>query len=136
MIKTNKSSIRQEQVPHAALVVEDNLLVAEAIADGLTAIGYNSVETAGSVNAALDVVDKENIELAVIETDVRGASTEPVLNALDGKDVAHVVASSYGCNPLPGHAPYLQKPFGLNQLRSAVDQARHLASIRSWNRLH
>ena len=133
---TDKSLIRQELPPHAALVVEDNLLVAEAIADGLVAIGYATVATAGSVNAALDVVDREDIELAVIETDVRGDSTEPVLNALDAKDVAHVVASSHGCNPLPGHAPYLQKPFGFNQLKSAVDQARHQASIRSWNRMH
>lgn len=132
----NRPLGQQEDVSPSALVVEDNALVAEAIADGLTAIGYATVETAGSVSAALYAVDKENIELAVIETDVRGDSTEPVLNALDAKDVAHVVASSNGCNPLPGHAPYLQKPFGLNQLKSAVDQARHLASIRSWNRLH
>lgn len=132
----NKPFGQQEDASPSALVVEDNSLVAETIADGLTAIGYTSVETVGSLKAALDAVNSENIDLAVIETDVRGHSTEPVLNALDAKDVAHVVASSHGCNPLPGHAPYLQKPFGLNQLKSAVDQARHQASIRSWNRLH
>jgi CheY-like chemotaxis protein len=132
----NKPLNPHGDVSPSALVVEDNALVAETIAEGLTAIGYASVETVSSVNAALDALNTENIDLAVVETDVRGHSTESVLDALDAKDVAHVVASSEGCNPLPGHAPYLQKPFGFDQLKSAVDQARHLASIRSWKRLH
>jgi len=122
--------------PPSALVVEDNTLVAETIADGLSVMGYARVETVSSVKAALKVIGEENIDLAVLETDVRGHSTEPVLDALDATDVAHVVASSDGCNPLPGHAPYLQKPFGLSQLKSAVSQARNQASVRSWNRLH
>jgi CheY-like chemotaxis protein len=123
-------------LPQSALVVEDNRLVAETIADGLSAMGYFPVETVSSVNEALEAVDNENIFLAVVETDVGGDSTEPVLNALDAKDVAHVVASWDGCKPLPGHAPYLQKPFGFHQLKSAVEQATHQASIRSWNRVH
>lgn len=131
---TNQHSGPQTNAPPSALVVEDNLLVAETIADGLSAIGYAPVETVGSVKAALDAVDEENIDLAVLETDVRGHSAEPVLDALDAKGVAHIVASTDGCNPLPGHAPYLQKPFGFSQLKSAVDQAREQAAVRSWNR--
>jgi len=120
----------------SALVVEDNTMVAETIADGLSAMGYASVETVSSVKAALNAVGEEDIDLAVLETEVRGKSTESVLVALDATDIAHVVTSTDGCNSLPGHAPYLQKPFGLSQLRSAVSQARDQASVRSWNRLH
>lgn len=119
----------------SALVVEDNPFVAETIADGLHKIGYGSVETVSSVDAALNTVSEEKLDVAVVEIDVKGGSTEPVLDALDAKNVAHVVASCHPCNPLPGDAPYLQKPFGLGELRSAVDQARYQASIRSWKRL-
>lgn len=122
--------------PQAALVVEDNLLVAETIADGLNAIGCAPVECVTSVNAALKAVNDHAVDIAVLETDVKGQSTEPVLDALDSKDIAHVVASLDGCNPLPGHAPYLQKPFGFSELKTAVSQARQQASVRSWNRVH
>ena len=119
--------------PEAALVVEDNALVAETIADGLTAMGCESVECVTSVRAALNAVSHHDVDIAVVETDVRGQSTEPVLDALDAKDVAHVIASHDACNRLPGNAPYLQKPFGFVELRDAVSQAQQLASIRSWN---
>lgn len=121
--------------PQVALIVEDNALVAETIADGLIAIGCESVECVSSVNAALKAVDNHDVDIAVVETDVRGQSTEPVLAALDAKDIAHVVASLDGCNPLPGHAPYLQKPFGFAELKAAVGQAREQASVRLWNRV-
>jgi DNA-binding response OmpR family regulator len=136
VITSNLPPTQEANAPPVALIVEDNHLVAETLADGLSALGYASVETVSTVKGALDAVGNENVALAVLETDVRGHSTEPVLDALDASDVAHVVASSDGCNPLPGHAPYLQKPFGFSQLKSAVDQAREQASIRSWNRVH
>ncbi|MBB6245135.1 hypothetical protein [Rhodanobacter sp. A1T4] len=136
MTTTNQQPDPGANAPLKALVVEDNPLVAETIADGLSAIGYAPVESVSSVKSALNAVNDQDVDLAVLETDVRGHSTEPVLDALDSKDIAHIVASSDGCNPLPGHAPYLQKPFGFSQLKSAVDQAREQASVRSWDRLH
>jgi DNA-binding response OmpR family regulator len=135
MAADKRSSPETIETP-SALVVVDNPLLAETVADGLSAIGYAAVKSVDSVKAALDAVDGENIDLAVLETDVRGHSTEPVLVALNSKDIAHVVASFDGCNSLPGQAPYLQKPFGFSQLKSAVSQAREQASVRSWNRLH
>lgn len=104
MITTNPPPSQETNAPPVALIVEDNHLVAETLADGLTTLGYAVVETTNTVKGALDAVSGKNVVLAVLETDVRGQSTEPVLEALDESDVAHVVASSDGCNPLPGHA--------------------------------
>ena len=136
MITADQQSGSRGDAHLSALVVESNKLVAETIVDALSDIGYEPVETASSIQAALDIVDEENIDLAILETDVRGHSTEPVLIALDAKDIAHVVASSEGCVQLPWRAPYLQKPFGLSELKAAVSHAHALASVRSWNRLH
>ncbi|MBB6186195.1 hypothetical protein [Rhodanobacter sp. MP7CTX1] len=124
-----------DEPPHSALVVEDNKLVAETIADGLTAMGCESVECVTSVKAALKAVDEHDVDIAVVEAKVRGQSTEPVLDALNANDVAHVVASHEAPNPLPQHAPYLQKPFGLPALKDAVSRAQQLMSVRSWDQV-
>lgn len=130
----NKPSDGEKIAPPEALVVEDNMLVAETIADGLEALGYSPVKTVSTVKSALDVVGNEPIDLAVLETDVRGHSTETVIEALDAKGIAHVVASSDGRNPLSSQAPYLQKPFSFSQLKSAVTKALKQASAHLLNR--
>jgi DNA-binding response OmpR family regulator len=119
---------------NAALVVEDDSLLAETIADGLEELGCSPVLRVTSITSALKVIENDDIRLAVVDTEVRGLSTEPVLERLDASDVAHVVASYDNCKSLPGHAPYLQKPFGFFQLKVAVMHAREMASVRAWSR--
>ncbi|WP_458070861.1 hypothetical protein [Rhodanobacter sp. BL-MT-08] len=122
--------------PEALVVVEDNVLVAETIADGLEALGYSPVETVSTVKGALDAVRNNPIDLAVLETDVRGHSTEAVLEALDARDIAHVVASTDDRNTLPSKAPYLLKPFSFYQLKNVVTKALKQASARLPKRQH
>jgi DNA-binding NtrC family response regulator len=123
-------------LPPTALVVEENALLAETIADGLGRLVSTPVASVTSISAALDVIETQDVQMAVVDTSVRGQSTEVVLNLLDATDIPHVVASFDGCIRLPGHAPYLQKPFSFYQLKAAVAQAREQAAVRSWNRVH
>ena len=129
-----RTSDESKTLQPQALVVEDNTLVAETIADGLSTLGYAPIEIVSTANAALEAVLNEDVNLAVLETAVRGHSTEVVMEALDSKDIAHVVTYSDSCHRAPGHAPYLRKPFGFCQLKDAVTQAIEQASVRSWNR--
>ncbi|WP_458070808.1 hypothetical protein [Rhodanobacter sp. BL-MT-08] len=134
MSTPNKPFDAEKLAPPKALVVEDNMLVAETIADGLEVLGYSPVETVSTVKGALDSVADEPIELAVLETDVRGHSTEAVLEALDAKDVAHVIASTESCDALSTEGTYLQKPFSFFQLKNAVAKAARQVSQRISNR--
>jgi len=119
----------------AALVVEDNALVAETIADGLGELGYSTVKTVGSVEKAINVVSRDLVDMAIVETSVGSRSTQPVLDALGANNTAHVVvATSTWFGSRPTNVPYLEKPFGFYQLRTAVNDARDQASIRSRNR--
>lgn len=44
MVNSEQPSTQESNGPHDALVVEDNRLVAETIADGLNALGMNQLK--------------------------------------------------------------------------------------------
>ena len=76
--------------PARLLVADDDQLTLRFLADNLTADGY-TVATAGSVGAARIVLEREPVDLIVI--DVNG-NTLPLLDALRAGDLHHVGAQT------------------------------------------
>lgn len=111
------------------LLVEDSLIIAMDAEDILARLGACRVATAASVAAALDELDAEQFEVAVLDVNLGPETSLPVADALRRAGVPFVFATGYGEQlALPEeHAgtPVLQKPYtALNMSRVLEDLLR------------
>jgi CheY-like chemotaxis protein len=96
------------KVPNAqtgrVLIVEDEALVALDLANMLRVLGYNSVETVSSVQEALSVLRKDaRPSLAIVDVNLAGESSEPVVEKLRSLGTQTILASGYAhADSLPG----------------------------------
>jgi DNA-binding response OmpR family regulator len=100
------------------LVVEDEFLVASLIEDMLQAAGC-VVSPASRVAEALDAVDHETYDAAVLDVNLGGDRIDPVADALSRHNVPFIFVTGYSMGALPGeHAarPRLCKPFRMADL--------------------
>ena len=109
------------------LVVEDEFLVATLIEDMLVAAGCVVAGPVPRLSEALEAVDHETFDAAVLDVNLGGDRVYPVADALSRRNVPFVFVTGYGTSGLPGEyaeRPRLCKPFKmadlLNQLSSLV----------------
>lgn len=69
------------------VIVEDELIIAEDIADILTENGYEVAELCNSYNAALSIVEKHLPDIILLDIKIKGEK--------DGIDLAHKIRDSY-----------------------------------------
>jgi CheY-like chemotaxis protein len=108
------------------LVVEDEMLIAMLIEDMLDEFGCKLVGPATSVPRALDLISKEQVEVAVLDLNLDGQDTYAIADALQRKKVPFIFATGYGSTGLRkeyGNLPVLQKPFQTKDLETALAQA-------------
>jgi CheY-like chemotaxis protein len=110
------------------LVVEDEAIVAMLIEDMLTDLGHQTVAVAGRVVQALDAAQSSDLDLALLDVNLSGERSDEVARALVARGVPVIFATGYGAAGVSeewrGHAT-LQKPFQLEALAAAIDQALH-----------
>ena len=118
--------------PLRVLVVDDEFLIADHMADVLTGAGHEVVGTAASAEQALGMVDGGGIDLAVVDIKLAGAMDGIALgHRLGQRGIGHVYVSGSGDAETvlraraTGPLAFLQKPF---------DEARLLAALRNWAR--
>jgi CheY-like chemotaxis protein len=107
------------------LVVEDEMMIAMLIEDMLEEIGCELVGLATSVPHALELIGKEQVEVAVLDVNLDGQDTYAIADALRQKNVPFIFATGYGSTGLRkeyGNRPVLQKPFETKDLESALVQ--------------
>lgn len=96
------------------LIVEDDALIAYDLADELTAIGYEVVGPARDCEQALDLIEREGCDIAVLDVNLGpGLTSEPVAVELKMRAIPFAVASGYGRDQFPRifrDAPLLPKP--------------------------
>jgi DNA-binding response OmpR family regulator len=95
------------------LVVEDEWLIADQVAEALTDAGYTVVGPAGEVSEALVLVRDEQIDAALIDINVDGDRTFGLAAALAKASVPFAFLSGYSKADLPANLrarPLLQKP--------------------------
>ena len=109
------------------LVVEDEFLVATLIEDMLVAAGCVVAGPVPRLSEALEAVDHETFDAAVLDVNLGGDRVYPVADALSRRNVPFVFVTGYGAGLLPSEydeRPRLCKPFKmadlLNQLSSLV----------------
>ena len=105
------------------LVVEDEYLIRMLLEDMLAELGYEVAAAVGTLAEASDVAAKGEIDAAILDVNIDGQEIFPVADILRGRGLPFVFVTGYGERNLPApftDCPALQKPFQLEQLKSAL----------------
>jgi CheY-like chemotaxis protein len=109
------------------LVVEDEAAISLLLEDMLLDFGCEVVGPAARLAAALDIAQRETLDLAILDVNVAGEPVYPVVEALEARKVPFVFSTGYGSagiRDLYRDRPVLQKPFAQNDLRQKLLLAR------------
>lgn len=103
------------------LLVEDEVLVALEAARTLEAAGCSVAGPAYSVEEGLALARSERVDAAVLDLNLRGRPSAPILEELRARGVPCLIASGYGEAP-EGHGdvPVLEKPVPAATLLAAL----------------
>ncbi|MRX50144.1 GAF domain-containing protein [Paracoccus sp. S-4012] len=107
----------------AALVVEDNLLIAMNAADALRAMGASDVAIAPNVTEAIERLHGRSFQIALLDRDLGGSSSAPVAEALRAAGVPFLLATGYsqeGDERAFDGVPRLMKPYSSDAIAAAV----------------
>ena len=117
---------RGELSNRRVLVVEDEMMIAMLIEDMLDEFGCKLVGPATNVPRALELIAKENVEIAVLDLNLGGEDTYAIAEALQQKNVPFIFATGYGSTGVRqeyGNRRVLQKPFQARDLENALAEA-------------
>jgi DNA-binding response OmpR family regulator len=101
------------------LVVEDEYLVAALIEQMLESAGCIVMGPIPRVTEALDAVNDDDYDAAVLDVNLAGERINPVADALSERDVPFMFVTGYGANALPreyAERPHIGKPFRMAEL--------------------
>jgi DNA-binding response OmpR family regulator len=101
------------------LVVEDEYLVAALIEQILASAGCIVMGPIPRVPEALDAVDGDDYDAAVLDVNLAGERINPVADALSERDVPFMFVTGYGASALPSEyagRPHIGKPFRIAEL--------------------
>jgi DNA-binding response OmpR family regulator len=101
------------------LVVEDEFLVATLIEDMLESAGCVVSGPIARVAEALDAVNHQMYDAAVLDVNLAGDRIDPVADALSRQNVPFMFVTGYNTGGLPGEyaaRPRLCKPFKMADL--------------------
>jgi CheY-like chemotaxis protein len=108
-------------------VVEDELVIAMELEDLLQRLGCVVLGPAPSIAQALQALDRERPDVAVLDVNLRGERVTPVAEALTKLGVPFVLVTGYGSERLEDEAlrdaPYLRKPVDRHRLATALAEA-------------
>ena len=107
------------------LVVEDEYFVAILIEEILESAGCVVMGPLPRLLEALDAVDHEDYDVAVLDVNLAGERIDPVADALSERNVPFLFVTGYGASALPGEyaeRPLLHKPFRMAELLGALSR--------------
>ncbi len=106
------------------LVVEDEWLIAQHLAMLLEDMGCAVVGPVGKVNQAIEKIAAETIDCALLDANLNGTSSSPIVDALVAAGLPLIIVTGYGALELPtdamNAAPRLNKPFAEQELEAAL----------------
>jgi len=109
-------------VGNRLLLVEDEALVAMALKDMLTELGFEVVGACSKVSEALAVVTNQDVSAAVLDINLGDELSYPVADSLVAKGVPFVFITGYGAEAIEGRfatCRVLQKPIQRQMLQNA-----------------
>ena len=105
------------------LLVEDAFLIADALAKLLTAQGVEVVGPVGQLDDALALATSERLDAAILDINLHGELSYPVVDALQERGVPVVFATGYASTVIPAAYAEVQrweKPFDYTTLARAL----------------
>jgi CheY-like chemotaxis protein len=109
------------------LLVEDEIMVALLAMEMLTAMGHKVVGPVSRLDKALILAECERLDLAGPRYLHPGGDVYQVADALVARDIPFFFCTAYGrsgLKPQYRDCPRLQKPYGPDELRAAISDAR------------
>lgn len=106
------------------LIVEDEFLVAMMLEECLESLGYEVVGTMPSLEAGLAALETQHFDVAMLDMNLSGQSSEPIAQALEGKGTPFLFVTGYGKAGVPAQyqtRQIVQKPFRLADLQKALE---------------
>jgi len=107
------------------LVVEDEWLIAELLEEMLVELGYEVVGPASNVHEAIDLIDEQVPDGALLDVSLGGAKSFPVADELASRGVPYVFLTGYVDGNLPAQyqsAAILCKPVSIGDLRAPLER--------------
>jgi CheY-like chemotaxis protein len=107
------------------LVVEDEFLVSMLLEEMLADLGCSVVGPYATLPAALEGARTASYDVAVIDLNLGGEKSDPVIAEVAGRSIPHAIASG-GYDAASGHKPtvLLDKPYSSAQLEQAMRTLR------------
>jgi CheY-like chemotaxis protein len=109
------------------LVAEDEVFILMELEDMLHELGCEIVGPVGTIDAALAAIRDTDMDGALLDMSLHGERVTPVAEALLARGVRYLIATGYARDPgdeaAIRDAPRLTKPFDLERLRAAMDEA-------------
>jgi CheY-like chemotaxis protein len=105
------------------LVVEDEFLIALDIVGVLEQAGITVVGPAGTVRDALEAIEREPLQGALVDIHLAGETVGRIPDALAARGIPFAFVSGYGREQLPPshrEAPLVRKPFTGSDLLAAI----------------
>lgn len=105
------------------LVVEDSPLIAIVLQDMLQDMGCSVAGPTGNLANAAELAEREKLDAAIIDINIRGAKVFPVADLLAQRDIPFLLASGYADWTLPEHLrerPRLTKPYSADTVERAL----------------
>jgi CheY-like chemotaxis protein len=107
----------------AAAALAGRALIALDIAAGLEQAGAEVVASTGSASEALDLVEREILDAALLDGNLHGSPVDEIAAALARRNVPFLFVTGYGRESLPQafrNVGVLSKPFSPQQLVEAA----------------
>lgn len=107
------------------LLVEDEALISVMVEDMLMDMGLTVIGPAATIDAALTMAEREDIDAAVLDVNVRGKRIDPVAEVLFARSIPVLFATGYGEVSIAGgrDCTVIDKPYTQDKLRRGLDVA-------------
>lgn len=107
----------------SVLVVEDEYAVAEFVSQELIDAGAHIVGPAGTLVDAHRYLDSEQVDVGLLDVNLRGEMIFPFLQALDQRSIPYALVTGYDDSTIPkAHldTPRLMKPVEMEHVVSTL----------------
>ena len=110
----------------SVFLVEDEVMIRMMVADMLEELGYSIAAESGEISDALKLAQSVEFDVAILDVNANGKVISPVADLIAARNRPFIFATGYGSSGLPAEyrdRPALQKPFQIETLGRAIDQA-------------
>ena len=108
------------------LIVEDETLLRMMVTEMLQELGHRVAAEAARIEQALPLAQSADFDLALLDVNVAGKLITPVAEIIASRPRPIIFTTGYGTSGLPEgfrNRPALRKPFMVDRLKKAIEQA-------------